>query len=78
MEATKVIRRVDRVAKELPKIGRTVEDDQKDFVLPRDSSKGASRTDGYQKRGMISVRSETSKSSSINSSGSKMRTIPFL
>ena len=34
VEVTKVIRRVDQVAKELPKVGRTVEDDQKDVVFP--------------------------------------------
>ena len=78
VEVTKVIRRVDQVAKELPKVGRTVEDDQKDAVLPKSSSKGTSRTDGYRKMGMISVRGETSKSSPTNSSDSKMRTITFL
>ena len=40
VEATKVIRRVDQVAKELPKVGRTVEDDQKDVVLPKRLKQG--------------------------------------
>ena len=40
VEVTKVIRRVDQVAKELPKVGRTVEDDQKDVVLPKRLKQG--------------------------------------
>ena len=40
MEVTKVIRRVDQLAKELPKVGRTVEDDQKDVVLPKRLKQG--------------------------------------
>ena len=40
VEATKVIRRVDPVAKELPNVGRTVEDDQKDVVLPKRLKQG--------------------------------------
>ena len=39
-EPTKVIRGVDQVAKELPKVGRTVEDDQKHVVLPRRLKQG--------------------------------------
>ena len=40
VEVTKVSRRVDQVAKELPKVGRTVEDDQKDVVLPKRLKQG--------------------------------------
>ena len=40
VEVTKVIRRVDQVAKELPKVGRTVEDDQKDVVLSKRLKQG--------------------------------------
>ena len=40
VEVTKVIRRVDQVAKELPKVGRTVEDDQKGVVLPKRLKQG--------------------------------------
>ena len=40
VEVTKVIRRVDQVAEELPKVGRTVEDDQKDVVLPKRLKQG--------------------------------------
>ena len=40
VEITKVSRRVDQVAKELPKVGRTVEDDQKDVVLPKRLKQG--------------------------------------
>ena len=39
-EPTKVIRRVDQVAKELPKVGRSVEDGQKHVVLPRKLKQG--------------------------------------
>ena len=39
-EPTKVIRRVDQAAKELPKVGRTVEDDHKHVVLPRRLKQG--------------------------------------
>ena len=39
-EPTKAIRRVDQVAKKLPKVGRTVEDDQKHVVLPRRLKQG--------------------------------------
>ena len=39
-EPTKVIRRVDQAAKELPKVGRTVEDDQKHVVLSRRLKQG--------------------------------------
>ena len=34
-EPTEVMRRVNQVAKELPKVERTVEDDQKHVVFPR-------------------------------------------
>ena len=45
-EPTKVIRRADRVAKELPKVGKTVEDDQlKNMFSQGDSSKSTSRSD---------------------------------
>ena len=83
-EPTKAIRRVGQVTKELPKVGRTVEDDQKHVFKENmlfsqgDSSKGTSRTDGCRKIGMISVRGETSRSSSTNSSDSKMRKVAFL
>ena len=40
VEITKVSRQVDQVAKELPKVGRTVEDDQKDVVLPKRLKQG--------------------------------------
>ena len=40
MEATEVIRRVDQVAKELPKVGRAVEDNKKDVVLPKRLNQG--------------------------------------
>ena len=78
MEVTKVIRRVDQVAKELPTVGRTVEDDQKMLFSQKDSSKGTSKTGGCRKRGMISVRGETSKFSPTNGSDSKMTTMTFL
>ena len=38
-EPTKVIRRADRATKELPKVGSTVEDDQK-HVFPRGLKQG--------------------------------------
>ena len=78
-EPTKVIRRADQAAKELPNVGSTVDDDQlKNILSQGDSSKATSKSDGCRKRGMISVRSETSRSSPTNSSDSKMRTMIFL
>ena len=39
-EPMKVIRWVDQVVKELPKVGRRVEDDEKHVVLPRGLEEG--------------------------------------
>ena len=39
-EPMKVIRWVDQVVKELPKVGRRVEDDKKHVVLPRGLEEG--------------------------------------
>ena len=39
-EPTKAIRRVGQVAKELPKVGRTVENDKKHVILPRRLKQG--------------------------------------
>ena len=36
-EPTKVIRRMSKVAKGLPKVGRTVEDDQKHVFFPKET-----------------------------------------
>ena len=77
-EPTKVIRRADRATKELPKVGSTVEDDQLKNMFSQGGSSKSTRSDGCRKRGMISVRSETSRSSPANSSDSKMRTMIVL
>ena len=76
-ESTEVMRRVDQVNKELPQVGRTVDDEKKHVVVPKKLEQGYIKERRMPKDGATSVPGQIPRFVPTISSDWKMRRKTF-